>query len=56
MDLGPHTTYIVWSYLGVAILIALVIAWVVWDRRRVTARLKALEARGVRRRSDGTAA
>lgn len=53
IDLGPHAAYIVWSYLGVAILVGLVIGYLVMDRRRVNARLKALDRRGVRRRSGG---
>ena len=56
IDLGPHAGYIVMSYLGVAILVALVIGYAAWDRHRVDAKLRALEARGIRRRSDGTAA
>lgn len=55
IDLGPHAVFIVWSYLGVAILITLLVAYLVWDRNRVNARLRALEERGIRRRSGGTA-
>ena len=55
IDLGPHATYIVWAYLGVALLLGGLIAWVAWDARRVKARLKTLEARGIRRRSAGSA-
>ena len=51
MDLGPHAAYIVGAYLGVIVLVAALVAWVVWDSRRVKARLADLEARGVRRRS-----
>ena len=52
IDLGPHTAYIAGAYLGVAAMLALVIGFTVWDGRRVKAKLAALEARGVRRRSD----
>ena len=52
IDFGPHAGFIVWTYLGVAILLIGLIGWVAWDARRVRARLDALEARGVRRRSD----
>ena len=55
IDLGPHAPYIVWAYLGVALLLGGLIAWVAWDARRVKARLNTLEARGIRRRSAGSA-
>lgn len=55
IDLGPHAVYIVWSYAGVALGVAGLIAWAAIDGRRVRARLAALEARGVRRRSSGPA-
>ena len=55
IDLGPHATYNVWAYLGVALLLGGLIAWVAWDARRVKARLNTLEARGIRRRSAGSA-
>jgi heme exporter protein D len=54
MDLGPHAAYIVGAYAGVAALVVALVAWVAWDARRVRNRLKALEERGVRRRSGGT--
>jgi heme exporter protein D len=53
MDLGPHAAYIGGAYAGVAILVIALIAYVVWDNRRVKAKLADLEARGVRRRSAG---
>ena len=55
IDLGPHTVFIVWAYVGVAIVSAAVIAWVAWRSGDVKRRLAALEAAGVRRRSDGPA-
>ena len=55
IELGPHAVYIVWSYVGVALTSLALIAWVALDSRRVRARLAALEARGVRRRSSGAA-
>jgi heme exporter protein D len=55
IELGPHAAYIVWSYLGVAIAIAALIFYVAWDSRRVRKQLKALEDRGIRRRSAGPA-
>jgi heme exporter protein D len=52
IDFGPHAGFIVWTYLGVAILLIGLIGWVAWDARRVQDKLRALEARGIRRRSD----
>ncbi len=56
IELGPYADYILWAYAGVALLVIALIAWVVYDARRVTARLKSLEERGIRRRSAGPAA
>lgn len=55
-DLGPHAVFIVWAYVGVALVTAAVIGWVAWRSADVKRRLAALEAAGVRRRSDGPAA
>ena len=52
-DLGPHAVFIVWAYVGVAVVTAAIIAWVAWTSTGVKRRLAALEAQGVRRRSDG---
>jgi heme exporter protein D len=52
LDLGPHAIFIVWAYAGVAIVTAAIIAWVAWNASTVKRRLAALEAQGVRRRSD----
>lgn len=56
IDLGPHAVFIVWAFAGVAILIGALIGYVAIDARRARARLKALEASGVRRRSAGPTA
>ena len=56
IDLGPHAAFIIWAFAGVAMLIVVLIGYVAWDARRVRARLKALEASGVRRRSAGPGA
>jgi hypothetical protein len=49
--------FIVWAYAGVGIVTLGLIAWVWWQSRSVKTRLAALEAKGIRRRSDsGTAA
>jgi heme exporter protein D len=54
-DLGPHAVFIVSAYIGVAIVTAALIAWVAWNSSSVKRKLAALEASGVRRRSDGAA-
>lgn len=56
IDLGQHAEFILWGYAGVALGTLALVAWVLWDSRRVAARLKALEAQGIRRRSGGTGA
>ena len=50
-----HLVFIVWAYVGVTVLIAALIGYVVWDARRIAARLRALEEKGIRRRSAGSA-
>lgn len=54
MDLGPHAAFIWMSYAAVVVVIGGLIAWLVADGRRQQAALKALEQRGVRRRSSGS--
>jgi len=51
MDLGPHAVFIWMSYLAVGLIVAALIAWVVFDGQRQQRLLSELEARGVRRRS-----
>ena len=53
LDLGPHAIFIVWAYVGVALVTVAIIARVAWNASTVRRRLSALEAQGVRRRSDG---
>ena len=53
IDLGPHALFIIAAYAGVAIVVAALIGWVAWSSANVKRRLAALEAQGVRRRSDG---
>jgi heme exporter protein D len=55
IDLGPHTVFIVSAYAGVAFVTVAIIAWVLWNSASVKQKLTALEAQGVRRRSDGPA-
>ena len=52
LDLGPHAAFIVWAYVGVALGVAGLIGYAVLDARRTASRLRALDARGIRRRSD----
>ena len=51
-DLGEHAVFIVAAYAGVALVTSALIAWVTWSSASVKRRLAALEAAGVRRRSD----
>jgi uncharacterized iron-regulated membrane protein len=51
---GTHLEFIAWSYAGVAVLTLALIGYVIWDARRVKARLEALDKAGIRRRSAGT--
>jgi len=56
MDLGPHAAFI-WASFGIyALVLLILIAWLVWDARRLKARLAELEARGISRRSRGAPA
>jgi heme exporter protein D len=52
MDLGPHASFIVASYAVVAVVMAGLVAWLVLDGRRHRRALEALEAQGIRRRSQ----
>lgn len=54
MDLGPHAAFIWASYVIYALVLVALIAWLLWDGRRLKARLADLEARGVTRRSRAT--
>jgi heme exporter protein D len=51
MDLGPHAVFIVSAYIGVVAATVALIGWVAFSSLRVKARLGALEAQGIRRRS-----
>ena len=52
MDLGPHAGFIWASYGAVGLVLAALVAWLLWDGRRQRRLLEDLEARGVRRRSS----
>ncbi|MCB1548371.1 MAG: heme exporter protein CcmD [Hyphomicrobiaceae bacterium] len=51
IDLGPHTRFIVVAYVLAAAVLAALIVWLYADGRRLAARLKELDERGVKRRS-----
>ena len=54
IDLGQHAEFIIWGYAGVLVATLALIGYVLWDSRRVAAKLRTLEAHGIRRRSAGT--
>jgi heme exporter protein D len=53
IDLGPHAVFIVAGYAGVILGTLALVGWTWSQSRAVAARLKALEAQGIRRRSAG---
>jgi len=53
MDLGAHAAFVWAAYAVVAGALALLGLWLFFDGRRQQRLLNALEARGVRRRSQG---
>ena len=55
MSLGPYATFIVTSYLAVAVMVAILIVWVALDYRNQTQRLRELEQSGITRRSGRSA-
>jgi heme exporter protein D len=56
MSLGPYAAFIATSYLLVAAVVLILIAWIVIDYRRQKIRLSELDASGVVRRSGRSAA
>ncbi len=52
-SLGPHASFIIWSYAIVGVVVVGMIAAVIIDYRRQQRILSALEAQGVTRRSSG---
>ncbi len=52
IDLGPHAGFIAASYLLSAAVVGGLIVWVIADYARQKRLLRALEARGISRRSD----
>jgi heme exporter protein D len=55
MSLGPYAPFIVTSYVLVAAVVAVLIAWIAIDYRRQKRRLHELEAAGAFRRSGRSA-
>ena len=45
IDLGPHAVFIIWAYIGVALGVAGLIGWTLYDARSTAAKLAALETR-----------
>lgn len=54
--MGPHAPFILASYCVVVLAVGALIAWLIEDGRATAARIAALEAKGVRRRSAEMAA
>jgi heme exporter protein D len=55
MSLGPYASFIVTSYLLVAVVVVLLVGWIAVDYRRQQRRLRELEAAGTIRRSGRSA-
>jgi heme exporter protein D len=55
MSLGPYAPFIVTSYLLVALVVLMLIAWIAIDYRRQKERLHELDASGIVRRSGRSA-
>ena len=51
MSLGPYASFILTSYLMVALVIAILIAWITVDYRGQRQRLRELQESGIVRRS-----
>ena len=55
MSLGPYASFIVMSYLLVALAVVLLIVWIAVDYRSQQQRLRGFEESGVARRSGRSA-
>ena len=55
MSLGPYASFIVTSYLAVALVVLILIVWVALDYRAQKQRLQELEKSGISRRSGRSA-
>ena len=56
IEAGAHAGFIVAAYAVTAVVLAAMVAWIIFDGRAQRRRLADLEARGIRRRSSGTKA
>ena len=56
MDLGPHATFIVLSYLLTIATMVSLIGWIAFDYRALKRTLGGLEKQGITRRSERGAA
>jgi heme exporter protein D len=52
MSLGPHAAFIIAAYTAMVLIVAGLVAWLLYDGRRQARALDALEARGIKRRSS----
>ena len=52
IGLGEHAEYIAFAYAGVALVLGGLVARAILADRAVCARIRTLEARGIRRRSE----
>ncbi|RYE84104.1 MAG: heme exporter protein CcmD [Hyphomicrobiales bacterium] len=52
---GAHLPFIAGSYVGVAVLVVGLLAYVAWDALRVKRKLAELDKAGIRRRSSDSA-
>ena len=55
MSLGPYASFIVASYLLVAVVVLMLVGWIAIDYRRQKQRLRELDAAGLVRRSGRSA-
>jgi len=55
MSLGPYASFIVMSYLAVALVVLVLIVWIAVDYRSQRQRLRELEESGIIRRSGRSA-
>ena len=52
IELGEHAEFIILAYAGTTLVTLALIGWTAWRSRAIKARLAALEAQGIRRRSE----
>jgi heme exporter protein D len=54
--MSDHAGFVIAAYAATAAVLAALVAWIVLDGRALRRRLAGLEARGLRRRSQGSGA